>query len=369
MMRSMATDFAYRFSAIRGTQASRHFYVSQCPLRLIPKLFQFDHEELPAEIRAQRALNRKRVPEMATYVLENRTGYVFSALTASVDGGISFEPLGSDDPDGRLGTLNISMDARFIINDGQHRRAAIEVALEEDPTLGDETIAVVFFLDPGLERCQQMFADLNRYAVRPSASIGVLFDHRDPLATITRSVAASSTFKKLVESEKSSLAKRSKKLFTLSALHTATKAFFADVPEEELAADIQARTEEIIAFWEGIALGMPEWRQVAQGELASSEVRRDYIHTFSVFLHALGKVGAQMRTTKKAQPRAAGTKLATLDFLRTNNQWEGRSMRNGKISKAGQNVVLTANELKRHIGMELSPDDLRIENEYMENYK
>ena len=40
------------------------------------------------------------------------------------------------------------MTSRFIINDGQHRRAAIEEALKERPELGDETIAVVFFLDP-----------------------------------------------------------------------------------------------------------------------------------------------------------------------------------------------------------------------------
>ncbi len=363
----MANDFAYRFSAIRGTQASRDFYVSQCPLRLIPKLFQFDDEELPAEIRAQRALNRNRVPEMAAYLLENRNDYVFSALTASVDGGITFEPLQVGDPDERLGNLNISMDARFIINDGQHRRAAIEAALAEDSNLGDETIAVVFFLDPGLKRCQQMFADLNRYAVRPSASIGVLFDHRDPLATITRSVAASETFKKLVEAEKSSLAKRSKKLFTLSALHTATKAFFAFEPEDTLAAAIPAHTDELIAFWHGIATGIPEWRQVAQGDLSAAEVRRDYIHTFSVFLHAMGKVGAQLRTSKKPLWEATGMKLATLDLLRTNEQWEGRAMRGGRISKAGQNVTLTANELKRHIGLELSPDDLRIEHEYMEH--
>lgn len=365
----MASDFAYRFSAIRGTQASRDFYVSQCPLRLIPKLFQFDDEELPAAIRAQRALNRNRVPEMATYVLENRDSYVFSALTASVDGGVDFEPLNPKDPEERLGTLNISMEARFIINDGQHRRAAIEAALTDDPTLGDETIAVVFFLDPGLKRCQQMFADLNRYAVRPSASIGVLFDHRDPLATITRSVAASETFKKLVESEKSSLAKRSKKLFTLSALHVATKAFFAGESEEDLAAHLGDRTQEIIDFWEGIAVGIPEWHQVAEGELSASEVRSEYIHIFSVFLHALGRVGAQQRTAVQPEWASFGKKLATLDLLRTNNQWEGRAMRGGRISKAGQNVALTANEIKRHLGIDLSPEDLRVEHEYMEGVK
>jgi DNA sulfur modification protein DndB len=63
------------------------------------------------------------------------------------------------------------MNAKFVINDGQHRRGGIEAAPRENPDLGDETIAVVFIMDVGLKRCQQMFADLNRYAVRPSTSL------------------------------------------------------------------------------------------------------------------------------------------------------------------------------------------------------
>ena len=42
----------------------------------------------------------------------------------------------------------------------------------------------MFFLDVGLRRCQQMFADLNRNAIRPSKSLGVLYDHRDDIAQI-----------------------------------------------------------------------------------------------------------------------------------------------------------------------------------------
>jgi DNA sulfur modification protein DndB len=60
------------------------------------------------------------------------------------------------------------MSSRFLINDGQHRRAAIEEALKVRPEFGDETISVVFFIDAGLENSQQMFADLNKHAVRPT---------------------------------------------------------------------------------------------------------------------------------------------------------------------------------------------------------
>jgi DNA sulfur modification protein DndB len=136
----MSLPFEYVFPAIRGIQAGREFYVSMCPVRLIPKLFSFDDEEIPAEMRAQRILNRARIPEIARYILENPTSYIFSAITVSINGNITFEPNGSED----IGRLKVPMDARFIINDGQHRRAAFEMALKENPELGDETISVVF---------------------------------------------------------------------------------------------------------------------------------------------------------------------------------------------------------------------------------
>src|SRR5260370_301129 len=122
-----------------------------------------------------------------------------------------------------MGLVRVAMAAKFIINDGQHRRAAIEMALKEKPDLGNESIAVVFFLDIGLEKSQQMFADLNRYAIRPSKSIGVLYDHRDDMAKIAKLVVLKSkVFRNVVEMERSTLSIRSRKLFTLSSIYTAT---------------------------------------------------------------------------------------------------------------------------------------------------
>src|SRR4051812_20947284 len=217
--------FEYVFPAIRGIQAGREFFVSMCPLRLIPKVFLFDEDELVPELRAQRVLNKGRLPEMARYMVENSSSYVFSALTASIDGEVRFEASTLESHGDRVGLLRIPMTARFVINDGQHRRAAIELALGERPELADESIAVVFFLDAGLQRSQQMFADLNRYAIRPSPSIGVLYDHREELARVARQVVLTSAiYRDLVEMERTTLAIRSRKLFTLSAIYSATRA-------------------------------------------------------------------------------------------------------------------------------------------------
>ena len=82
--------------------------------------------------------------------------------------------------------------------------------LKERPELGEETISVLFFVDAGLKRSQQIFADLNRHVVRPSQSLSVLYDHRDPVAQVTcRVVARVPVFKALTEAERSTIPARS----------------------------------------------------------------------------------------------------------------------------------------------------------------
>ena len=88
--------FEYVFPAIRGIQAGREYYVSMCPLRLIPRIFLFDEDELKLELRAQRVLNKTRIPENARYILRHPKNYTFSAVTASIDGEVRFEPIGDN---------------------------------------------------------------------------------------------------------------------------------------------------------------------------------------------------------------------------------------------------------------------------------
>ena len=207
----------YNFPVLRGIQAGAEYYLAMCPLKLVPKLFLYDEEVVPPELRAQRTLNKARIPEMAAYITNNPEEYTFSAITASINCEVDFKPIKETDNERNLGVLSIPMDAKIIINDGQHRRAAIEEALKENPTISDESIAVVFFIDAGLKRSQQMFADLNKHAVRPSRSLGILYDHRDPLAELSRNLMLGvSVFNGLTEKEKTSISNRSPKLFTLS---------------------------------------------------------------------------------------------------------------------------------------------------------
>ncbi|MGI5401924.1 DNA sulfur modification protein DndB [Streptomyces sp. CA-135486] len=358
-----SAGFDYIFPAIRGVQAGREFYVSMCPLRLIPRIFLFDDDELAPEVRAQRVLNKGRLPALTRYLLDNPDNYVFSALTASVDGDMHFEGIAGEGPGMRAGQIRIPMSARFLINDGQHRRAAIEQALRENPDLGNETIAVVFFHDAGLERCQQMFADLNRHAVRPARSIGVLYDHRDDLANLTRLLAMRSpVFKGHIEMESSNLSKRSRKLFTLSALHFGTKCLLQGlkVDNERAAALAQA-------YWEAVDAQVPDWSLIRQRTLSAPDVRRDYIHSHGIALHALGRLGNTLlqESTSPAKWRSRLKLLRTVDWSRSNTDWEGRAMTGGRVQKSQQNLTLTVNYLRHHLGLELTPEEQSVEDAYL----
>jgi DNA sulfur modification protein DndB len=359
----MDAAFEYIFPAIRGVQAHREYYVSMCPLRLITKLFVFDNEELVPELRAQRTLNRSRVPEIARYIVKNPNNYTFSAITASIDADVRFDPIGSGAEGKRVGLLHIPMSAKFVINDGQHRRAAIEIALKENPDFADESIAVVFFLDIGLERCQQMFADLNRHAIRPSKSIGVLYDHRDDIAKLVKLVVLKSpVFQGVVDMERSTLSPGSRKLFTLSAIYTATLELLNDQNSGSLS-DFAQRASE---FWEEVGKYFPEWQLVRERRMTAGEVRKDFIHSNGIALQALGRVGNCLMSDGSSRWKKLLSKLKNINWLRSNSKlWEGRAIVGGRVSKSANNVTLTTNIIKKHLGIPLTQEEDRIEQAFL----
>lgn len=353
--------FEYVFPSIRGIQAGREYYVSMCPLRLIPKIFLFDEDELKPELRAQRILNRQRVPEIARYLLKNRRNYTFSALTASIDGKVQFEPL-DNDTDRNIGRLRVPMNARFVINDGQHRRAAIEAALHENPELGDETISVVFFLDLGLKRCQQMFADLNRFAIRPTPSLGLLYDHRDEGALLAKGVMSGvPVFNGLTETERSTISNRSIKLFTLSGIHNATQTLLANLELET----VEEQLELAIEFWTEVSKQVADWQLARDRQVSAADLRRDYVHAHTLALAALARVGSTLLTKHRRGWKSKLRKLQTLDWSRNNaEQWEGRAMNAGRLSKRNVNVTLTGNLIKQHVGLPLTVDEQELEDRF-----
>lgn len=355
-MLNQDSGYCYSFPAVRGIQAGRPFYIATCPLRIIPKIFSYNEDDVPPELRAQRTLNKTRIPEMVKYLLDNPKEYVFSALTASVGVDISF-----DDHDGapNLGTLKIPMDAQILINDGQHRRKAIEEALRENPDLGQDNIPVLFFIDEGLGRSQQMFADLNKYAVKPSPSLGTLYDHRDESSELARELAKNiKPFVGLTEMEKSNISPKSNKLFTLSSIKQSTRALLSKGPKDGFTEEEKKLAAE---FWEEVTRYIKDWQLVIDKEISPAQLRQEYLHAHGVGLHAIGVLGKHLLCQEPKDWKKKLQKLADVDWLKTNPEWIKRSMNHGKLSKSTMNIQLTANALKIELGLPLTPEEKALE--------
>jgi len=343
------------FPAMRGVMGTREYFAAMVKLAVVPRLFQFrDWSELPPEHRAQRVLQKSRVPEITSYIVDNPDDYIFSALTASFPGDAKFTPLNAKAPD--IGELEIPMSAELILNDGQHRRAAIEEALRQNPSLGEHSIAVVLFPCEDLDRMQQMFSDLNRTARSTAKSLNILFNHRDLLAQVTLTVSETvDVFRDFVDKDRASLPQRSPKLFTLSSLHDATSALVGAVSEDN------QKDKEVVAteYWRAVASNIIQWQRVRDGDMKAMEVRAEYIHSHSVVLWALGAMGHTLLVQHPSDWKSKLAKLKEIDWRRTNKEWQRLAMLGIQVVNRRQNREDTAAFLKQKLGLPLTPTEDR----------
>lgn len=351
-----------QFPAVRGIQAGREYYVVMCPLKLVSRVFVFDDEEVPADLRAQRVLNRARVPEIARYLVDNQEDYVLSSITACIDGDLEFKPLSSTGVQRNLGLLNIDCQSRIVVNDGQHRRAAITEAIKHCPRLGNESISVVFFRDTGLQRSQQWFADLNKHAVRPSRSIGILYDGREPMSQLCRDLIQTVPLfaNGLTELEKTSISNRSRSLFTLSAIQQATQALLGKKKNDSITAE-EAQVARF--YWSFLGDRISEWRAVVRGEIKPAELRENFVHVHGVILHALGIVGRAVVSQSEGWEEVLSA-VDEIDWLRSAPTWQGNAVVRGKMNKSMESVNMAAIVIKRALGIPLEITEVELQSRH-----
>ena len=348
-------SFNYTFPAVQGIQANNQYYICMVPLGLLVKLFPFETDQVDPEYRAQRRLNLARIPEIKNYILSNRDSYIFSALCASFDGAYSFQPVSQEMPS--IGKLLISMDASFLINDGQHRRAAIVEALREDPSLGAETIPVVMFLDMGLQRSQQMFTDLNKHAVNTTKSLNALYDSADPMSVLTKQVVDAVPFlKKYTDKEKDNLGKFSGNLFTLNNILNANKNIlrgFAPSDENKL---------YVISFWNEVFANVLEFKELENRQLSKLDLRELYIVTQGVTIDALGMLGNYLIRNRETYSLDVLQGLSAINWRRNNTEdWLGRAIdKKGKIVKSRLYITLTYLRIKQLLQLPLDKEEKQL---------
>lgn len=351
------------FPAMRGTIGQRQYYATMMALSEIPHLFKFnDWEQFTPELRAQRVLNKARVPEIVKYIVDNEDSYLFSSITAAYNTEVRFKPF---EEGGDIGHLEMELeDAKFLINDGQHRCAAIAAALGENPALGKEKISVLLFPWESLERAQQMFTDLNRFVQKTSKSLNILYDHRDVLSTFSMEVSERvPVFQGMIDKEKLTIPLRSNKLFTLSTLYDANEEFVGGKLDKKNG--YQAKLESAVEYWNAVAETVDDWKKVKRGELPAPMLRQEKINTHGVVLRALGGLG---KLLLEKHPKGWRDRLKVLHDVdwrksvgnKVNPMWENVCITAGSVLSNRQARVATLAVLKHKVSLDLTSQEAQV---------
>lgn len=348
---------------MRGNMGNRTYYACMMPLRVVPKMFTFrDWAEVSPEERGQRVLNEKRIPHIAKYIVDNEDGYLFSSITASYRCKVDFHPIADNES---LGPLEMTFDeAEFVINDGQHRCAAIAKALKEQPSLGDETISVLLFEHESRDRMQQMFSDLNRFVKKTSKSLDILYDKRDPLSRLTLEVIHRvNVFDGMVDRDAVSIGIRSPKLFALSTIYDANKELlrFHDIngEDEEDNESLHEQTDLAVKFWSHVSGNMPAWNHVKEKHQLALELRQESLVSHSIIIRAIGGLGAELIKEYPEEWAGRLTGLQNIDWRRSNAEWERVCIVAGSISSNRQSRQATKAYIKRALGLRLTDAEER----------
>ncbi len=353
-------NVSYTFPATKGIQAGKNFFSATVKFKYLVRLFRFDDEFVPAQLRAQRALNETRAKAIARYILDNPDSYIIPAITASCDSSMEFQSLNDENS---IGVLQIPITANLIINDGQHRHRAITHVLAEDPSFADHAVPVMIRFDEGLASSQQIFSDINSNSSKPSGSLNALYDLRNKYSRwILDILEKRPTYKARIDMENASPGKKSPHLWSLVAFHNFVN-LLTGVNDKNIKslASLDRKTDEVLAFMDKLDT-IPLWSGMLNGEMNAESVRDNYIISHAVFLNSLAILGSYVCDLSQLDG------LAKVDPTKASDLWKGRSVVAGKMIKTTTGVKSTAAQLMNICGIAL-PEDLASINSLCEEGK
>ena len=205
-----------------------------------------------------------------------------------------------------------------------------------------------------------MFSDLNKYAIKPTKSLNILYDHRSEFAQATVSLLDDvPIFKGLTNLEKTSISNRSNKVFTLNNVYHANCALLGKRSKHPQLNNEDRKT--MITYWSEVYNNILEWQDVVNQKISAYELRKKYVHGQGVLLVALGKIGNHLLNEHKDTWNSKLELLKNVTWTRDNKEWQDRAIVNGKISKSQTSLKLTVNLIKSKLGINLTNIEKELE--------
>ena len=193
-------------SSLRGVIGDWAFYPCLMKLSDIAERVSFAEEMYESHALSelvQRELRENRGKEIKAYLLKQEQRFFNSLIVAVYEGEPNWYGMTNLRPHEELdvnqvpdeviesiGILRLEGQEKLFALDGQHRLVGIIDAVEENPELGNDELAVIFIAhhtDPaGKERSRRLFTTLNKNATPVTKGEIIALDEDDTMAIIVR---------------------------------------------------------------------------------------------------------------------------------------------------------------------------------------
>lgn len=275
-------------------------------------------------------------------------------------GEATFEPFPHDP---LFGYLVWDEKTPILCNDGQTRSKGFELAIALKQTISrEQDVKVAFEVNPSLERCRQVFADLNLRQRKVSKGLSRYYDSRDPEYRIAREmVERVPLLANLTCVEKDSLAKTDPYLFTFNGWTDANSHLLCGQEDRSIEEQIELAAD----YWTTIAVYIPDWLAVNEQTKTPSQERSQSLHCQAVMLVALGRLGAFLLTRHPTEWQAKLEALREVDWSRTNQSWRGRVIVDGALKKNKKAETGALSYIKTCMGLPLNSDEQSFEDTFV----
>ncbi|MFB1486527.1 MAG: DNA sulfur modification protein DndB [Thiocapsa sp. C3-sup] len=311
------------FSAIRGTQAGRPQYAAIWPVGMLIRLSAESLSRMSR--RPSEPIDARLVGDLAERCETEPERLFNQPILLGVLGRLEFLPTESAP---NMGVLRLDPAARIEILDGLHRLAAITQAGVSDDQLADLSAAILISPIRELEDVGKRRRALTKCAGSANTGKARRLERKAHREQIARdSVTLSPFLTKAVDLKQTTIAPRSRRLFTVKTYARACRPFVE--ARRESAAPITA--EQLAGYWQLLADTLPDWQGFTTRRIGGGEVREKTVLANAGVLRALGRLGARVLAEPPAQQPKLIARLAGVDWRRDSPAWQGTLVADGKI--------------------------------------
>lgn len=357
-------NYTYSFPATKALSFNKATYQAAVPLRAFIAMLKLD-DDSDVNTRSQRLVNMQRAKAFANYILQNKNKEslcVVPTLVGVIEGDHEFVEVPLDGFM-LIGRLDVQIDSKVRLFDGQHRAVGLKIALEKDSSIANQMVTLMLYSDLSLVERKQAFHDINYTPSKPPAALCITYNAKAEEDRILLAAVRQSAFRAHTDYERNTCSGSNENLYSIKSLKSFAENLLGKKYEYCNKDSAESLLVDALNAFEEVVKPLKLMSDCREPKL----FRDEYIIGHNVTLQAIALLMCKLMTKYPDEYR---DKLAPLSnheiLLRDNPALVGRCVTDRlKMTSNQRSVRLTAYYLMSLCGLTLSPDEKQEESEFI----